>query len=566
MKVRIWVAMILVIAMLGSVAGIAEGTALEQVEPVIGELDGYELASDAEAWEEEFDITEPEDVEEGSVAANPFKADDEYYGREDYDRTFYKKSYSFSETIYLGDTIQLWKVDGAGNAITVKSYQSSKTSVATIADEGSKLRVYPRAAGSATITAKATNGYTVKIKLTVKDPYAPEKVSFSSKTVTVNMGSQLTLKPVLEPSSARTTYTWKSSRTSYATVSSAGVVTPLKEGSATITVTTANKKKATITVKIVDPYKPTYVTIWDDEENVLDKRTITMPVGGWMGLEATSVGSNGEIERVIQTKTWKNSNSKVVSLYGDDEYAELECLKEGTAKITVTTYNKKSTYFTVKVVDPYKPNSVSLPSSITLNIGDSYSLTPTLSPSTARTTYTWSTSSKKIATVNGGYVTALAAGKAKITVKTANGKKATCTVTVNKGSGSTVSGSKDLSVYLGQKLTSTAKALNLTENVVDEYFIGYYGNNFGVGSMYSASSSNPVTDTIFIYGPCSYNFLGIGYGTGYLPAISILQKNGWQTDPNDYSTDYLSYHKGKYEISIDFEGGAATYIYIDEGY
>ena len=67
----------------------------------------------------------------------------------------------------------------------------------------------------------------------------------------------------------------------------------------------------------------------------------------------------------------------------------------------------------------------------TVVVGATLKLTAKLSPTGAKTAYTWTSSDKKVATVNSkGVVKALKAGKATITVKTANGKKATCKVTV----------------------------------------------------------------------------------------------------------------------------------------
>ena len=79
------------------------------------------------------------------------------------------------------------------------------------------------------------------------------------------------------------------------------------------------------------------------------------------------------------------------------------------------------------------PTSVSLnKNSLTLEVGKTYTLTKTVSPSTATTSYRWSSSNTSVATVDkNGKVTAKASGTATITVKTSNGKTATCKVTVN---------------------------------------------------------------------------------------------------------------------------------------
>ena len=94
------------------------------------------------------------------------------------------------------------------------------------------------------------------------------------------------------------------------------------------------------------------------------------------------------------------------------------------------TYAKENGF---KFIEISEPTSVSLnKTSLTLDVGKSYTLTKTVSPSNAVTSYAWSSSNTSIATVDkNGKVTAKASGTATITVKTSNGKTATCKVTVN---------------------------------------------------------------------------------------------------------------------------------------
>ena len=83
--------------------------------------------------------------------------------------------------------------------------------------------------------------------------------------------------------------------------------------------------------------------------------------------------------------------------------------------------------------EPAVPTGVKLnQSSLTLGKGESYGLISTVLPANAKNkTCTWSTSNSSVATVsNTGKVTAKATGTAVITVKTVNGKTATCKVTV----------------------------------------------------------------------------------------------------------------------------------------
>ncbi len=93
-------------------------------------------------------------------------------------------------------------------------------------------------------------------------------------------------------------------------------------------------------------------------------------------------------------------------------------------------YAKENGFKFIEISDP---TSVSLnKTSLALEIGRTYTLIKTVSPSNAMTSYTWRSSNTSVATVDkNGKVTAKASGTATITVKTSNGKTATCKVTVN---------------------------------------------------------------------------------------------------------------------------------------
>lgn len=99
-----------------------------------------------------------------------------------------------------------------------------------------------------------------------------------------------------------------------------------------------------------------------------------------------------------------------------------------SSQTAVQLYKKVTAVQTVAVT------GVSLnPTSLTLTVGNSETLTATVLPNNATDkTITWSTSNSSVATVSDGKVTAVAEGSAIITVTTNDGKKtATCNVTVN---------------------------------------------------------------------------------------------------------------------------------------
>lgn len=104
--------------------------------------------------------------------------------------------------------------------------------------------------------------------------------------------------------------------------------------------------------------------------------------------------------------------------------------KVGSTRITITDGQGKKYKITVTVAKA--PNKVTLNADeATLEIGNTVQLVAKLPNKTASNKLTWKSSNQRVATVSDkGKVEAIAAGTTTITVKTFNGKKATCKVTV----------------------------------------------------------------------------------------------------------------------------------------
>lgn len=145
---------------------------------------------------------------------------------------------------------------------------------------------------------------------------------------------------------------------------------------------------------------------------------------------------------------WKSNNTKVATV---DEDGEVECLKPGTAKITVKATKGKTTStrtLTLKVYDPYEPKVVNIfmeeedddePYYFKNNEkwhtfpGAVLPLQAEVLPEYAEQEVTWKTDAHRVADIeDDGEVTALKTGKAKITATAENGKKATLYIYVDK--------------------------------------------------------------------------------------------------------------------------------------
>ena len=157
-------------------------------------------------------------------------------------------------------------------------------------------------------------------------------------------------------------------------------------------------------------------------------------------------------------KSWSSSNKKIVIVTSK---GKLSARKTGTVKITVTLRSGKTAWFKVKVQKSAVKTSkiTGISKKVTLNKGKKYTLKPVLTPVTTLDKVKYSTSNKKVATVNSrGLIVAKGAGRATITV-TAGSKKAKIVVTVPKVKTTKITGVKtSLALKRGKSYRIRAKA------------------------------------------------------------------------------------------------------------
>lgn len=225
------------------------------------------------------------------------------------------------------------------------------------------------------------------------------------------------------------TFTYKSDNETVATVDKNGLVTPLKAGTATITVTAKAVVTTTNGMPILTKTATAKCTVTVTDNTIpatnieLDASSKTMTVGEKAKLTAT-VKPDDSTDKV----TWKSNNDKIVSV---DENGNITALAVGETEVIATAGSVSAV---CKVtVEGVKVSEVKLDkTSVSLKAGETAQLTATVTPDNATDkTVTWTSSNEKIATVADGKITAVAPGTATITA-TSGDKSATCTVTVAK--------------------------------------------------------------------------------------------------------------------------------------
>ncbi len=260
-------------------------------------------------------------------------------------------------------------------------------------------------------------GMQVRAVTTAKgdSPIEPTSITLpSSKSIKV--GESFTMSYTLEPVNATTTLTWTSDDSSIATVSSSGVVTGVKAGSTWINVETSNGKRAYCKVTVnADEIEPTSITLPSSK---------TIEVG-----ESFTMSYTLEPANATTTLTWTSDDSSIAAVSSS---GVVTGVKAGSTWINVETSNGKRDYCKVTVnADEIEPTSITLPSSKTIEVGESFTMSYTLEPANATTSLTWTSDDSSIATVSSsGVVTGVKAGSTWINVETSNGKMDYCKVTV----------------------------------------------------------------------------------------------------------------------------------------
>jgi len=148
------------------------------------------------------------------------------------------------------------------------------------------------------------------------------------KTKTVDKGKTVKLTPGVKPSgAANKAVTWKSSNTGVAKVDANGVVSGIKGGTATITVTTVDgKKTAVCTVTVKAP--ATKLTLNKTSTSIKKGKTLALKIKKFTPADVYP-----------KTLTWSSSKKSVAKV---DKNGKVTAVKKGTATITAKSWNGKT--------------------------------------------------------------------------------------------------------------------------------------------------------------------------------------------------------------------------------
>ena len=321
-----------------------------------------------------------------------------------------------SLTIGKGDSYDLSRLVHlpAGSAASL-SYSTSAKKYVTVSADG---EIKGAATGSATITVKAHNGLSAKIKVTVKA--APKALRLQSDVLTLGEGMRSQLKFFFEPASSYSVVTFHSSAEQVARVDADGWITALSVGETTITAETLNGKLAAMTLKVV----PGTTSIEFAQE--------TYSLSEEMELPTAILTDSGSLDSYI----YASSDPSVVEI---DENGVLKGMGKGTATITVATAKgvKSTKTCTVTVTPvPYVLDFNGMPDMVIAKgvpaaMPEPYAVDKAGDLVPAEFTYAFTKSEySRIAKIEGSEITGLAAGEVVVRVKSHNGKSIDFTVQV----------------------------------------------------------------------------------------------------------------------------------------
>lgn len=253
------------------------------------------------------------------------------------------------------------------------------------------------------------------------------KVTLNAATIKWYVGKSGSFKPTVTPENATNkTLKWVSSNTKVATVSQAGKLTAVGEGTAVITCssTDGSNKSAKCNVTVTAKKYITSVK--------LNRSSSYLNPGKTLSLAATVAPTDAS----VKTVKWESSDETVATVSGAGVVTAVD-FGEATITCTAADGSDKKAVCKISVTDKKYVESVKLNvSALNWTAGKSGTFTATVLPEDAENKKVkWSTSNSDVAIISQtGFIKVLKAGTATITCAATDGSgaKATCKVTVTR--------------------------------------------------------------------------------------------------------------------------------------
>ena len=428
-----WFCLALVLVMSFGTFSLAEEIAIDDgagtVEVPEGALFVDELSDDIEiALPEDLELSLSDTGVEQGLLYGELEGLDVAEAYNDADQSEARLELSASKLrIGIGEKCAILKAtrvpEDGSDAVT---WSSSKRTVAKVNKNTGRITGVKK--GSATITATTASGLSASCVVTVRN--APDVVTITPAELTLSVGDSRAIKGKF-PSGTGSTLTYSSGSKKIATVDKyTGLVTAVAPGSTIITVKTFNGHKAACNLTVVEApaevFLPEKLTVY-----LKEKSTVT----------ATAVDAQGAEVPASFTYSVQNGTGELAV---DAKTGRIKGIAVGTATLYVTAYNGVSTHLVdgVPVQTSCIVNVIMVPDrielaadDITIGVGETCDLAPRVLAKDGsvieEADYAVSSSDESILGVSeNGVVTGLKAGSGTVTVTTANGVQASCSVTV----------------------------------------------------------------------------------------------------------------------------------------
>ena len=352
------------------------------------------------------------------------------------------------------------------------TWTSSNNSIASVSSDGTVTAVGNVGDTKATIRATSSNpAYYAECVVDIVIPIT--SVNMDETPITLNKGDERQLSFTYEPANTtqNKTITWESSDSTVATVNN-GKVTAVKGGTTTITASMLNKtwtKSVEITVEV----------------GLNDITVAPASVELLPGQEQQITATFDPFDATHKDITWATLDNSVATV---DTTGKITAVAPGTTTITATYQTltgQKVKNINVKVLIPITGVTIKPNSTVTINKGDTTTLSVEVTPADAEEdkTVTWSSDAPEIASVNAqtGVVTGKANGTATITGTLKNGKTVTATITVHVPISSITLNQSALNLNKGDTYNGLVATINPSDSTIKA--VSWTSSDSGVASV-----------------------------------------------------------------------------------